>query len=326
LNDWVLHRQVDFRDVVDLCYETSSDHDLADPDLSQYGNSDSEPSGVLHYFPPGHHSCGSGSAAPAGQLLPPAAHTTQLLGFGGGCGTRASGAETLPPLQACTECVLSTHSGAAQALPGSSEREPGEGYHFECRCSARFHLRCLAAAFQDKIPLLSVKAVELMMRHGANGSPVAVGGVGLMPQSGSCPACGERYTWGQVVRAVTDRRREQAIAAAPPRKARRRPRRAAGSVEETAPEHSCSARISGESREGKASKGGEQERTSGTKRLRGGRGAKSLMAGRGLSAAMSPITEDLHHHDALRRLNHSIKQSKDPGSYWWESEPEPGSE
>jgi predicted GIY-YIG superfamily endonuclease len=109
---------------------------------------------------------------------------------------------------ACDKCMLKS----AEECEGS-QGETRSRYWFECTCGARFHVRCLAAAFENKVGL-----------QDPSGSAVA--GCGLMPQSGRCPTCHKLYTWGQVVRNITDKLNDKAAslvaaeAAARPRQKR----------------------------------------------------------------------------------------------------------
>ena len=102
-----------------------------------------------------------------------------------------------PPRRgACDKCILQ------EPAPGKgSEGAARSLYWFACNCGAHFHVRCLAAAFDDKVGL-----------QDANGA--AIQGPGLMPQCGRCPACDKFYTWGQVVRCITDKLNQDAVAAA----------------------------------------------------------------------------------------------------------------
>ena len=93
---------------------------------------------------------------------------------------------------ACHTCLLKETACASSAR---------SLYWFECTCRARFHLRCLAAAFANKVPLQDPCGTVIE-------TP------GLVPESGRCPACDKSYTWGQVVRRMTDQLHEEAGALA----------------------------------------------------------------------------------------------------------------
>ena len=96
----------------------------------------------------------------------------------------------------CDKCILQTTPKA-----GASQSAACSLYWFDCDCGAHFHIRCLAAAFDNKVPL-------------QDESGVVIEGPGLMPISGKCPACTKFYTWGQVVRCFTDKLNQSAAAAA----------------------------------------------------------------------------------------------------------------
>jgi len=113
-----------------------------------------------------------------------------------GCNA-AEGTEKNTRMGACDKCVLTE----AQSSGGSQVMAARSLYWFDCNCGARFHIRCLAAAFENKVGLQDV-------------SGAAIGGSGLVPQSGKCPVCEKNYTWGQVVRCITDKLNQDAAAAA----------------------------------------------------------------------------------------------------------------
>ena len=102
-----------------------------------------------------------------------------------------------PPRQgACDKCILNE-----PARGGDSEAATRSPYWFACNCGAQFHVRCLAAAFDDKVGL-------------QDAAGAAIEGPGLMPRGGRCPACDKFYTWGQVVRCFADKLNRDAAAAA----------------------------------------------------------------------------------------------------------------
>ena len=96
--------------------------------------------------------------------------------------------------RACAKCVLKPLSQTECSQGAERSR-----YWFECSCGAPFHVRCLAGAFENKVGLQDT-------------SGAAIAGYGLMPQSGRCPVCDKLYTWGQVVRSITDKLNEDAKA------------------------------------------------------------------------------------------------------------------
>jgi predicted GIY-YIG superfamily endonuclease len=85
----------------------------------------------------------------------------------------------------CNKCILK------EALHGEESANVRSHYWFDCNCGARFHIRCLAAAFENKVSL-----------QDPNGATIV--GSGLLPKSGKCPACDKFYTWGQVVLTYAD--------------------------------------------------------------------------------------------------------------------------
>ena len=102
-----------------------------------------------------------------------------------------------PPRQGeCDKCILKEPASGR-----GSEAATRSPYWFACNCGAQFHVRCLAAAFDDKVGL-------------QDAAGAAIEGPGLMPRGGRCPACDKFYTWGQVVRCFTDKLNRDAAAAA----------------------------------------------------------------------------------------------------------------